>query len=170
MVSVRAERPSDREAVCAVHVAAFGGDAEAELVRRLHTDGDVLFGLVAVVEDRIVGHILFSLLPLETARGTIPAAALAPLAIAPGWQGRGIGASLVREGLARCRERRIDAVVVLGDPAYYGRFGFRADTARGVLSPWSGPYLQAIELAPGALGGETTALYPAAFSDLPSDV
>jgi putative acetyltransferase len=163
---VREERPGDRESVRAVNEAAFGGPDEANLVRRLYDD-DALFGLVAEVEGQVVGHVLFSRLPIETVKGVVSAAALAPLAVLPGWQGQGIGTALVREGLTRCRERRVAAVVVLGDPGYYGRFGFRAEMASGLQTPWSGPFLMALELVPGGLhDGRGVARYPAAFAHL----
>jgi putative acetyltransferase len=170
IVSVRDERPGDREPVRAVNEAAFGGPGEAGLVQRLYDDGDVVFGLVAEVNGRVAGHALFSRLPIETARGVIQAAVLAPLAVLPAWQGQGVGTALVRAGLARCRERRISAVVVLGNPDYYGRFGFLAETARGVQTPWSGPHLMAIELVPSGLAdGHGVAQYPAAFGELPAE-
>jgi putative acetyltransferase len=155
--------------VRAVNVAAFGGEAEADLVERLHDDGDALCGLVAEGEGRVVGHILFSRLPIETKDGVVPAAALAPLAVAPAWQGQGFGAALVRAGLEGCRERHVVAVVVLGDPGYYGRFGFRAEAARGLRTPWSGPNLMGLELVAGGLPEEGVARYAAAFEELPDE-
>jgi putative acetyltransferase len=87
--------------------------------------------------------------------------------VLPRWQRQGIGSALVRHGLALCRERGISAVVVLGDPAYYGRFGFSPALARGLKTPWSGPHLMAIELVAGSLGdGSVVAHYPAAFAAL----
>jgi putative acetyltransferase len=164
---LREESAADRAGVRAVHLAAFPGEDEANLVERLQTDGDALVGLAAEVKARIVGHILFSWLPIETRAGVIPAAALAPLGVVPEWQGRGIGAALVERGLALCRERGIAVVVVLGDPGYYSRFGFRAEKAAHLQTAWSGPHLMAIELAPGALGdGRGIAHYPAAFTTL----
>ena len=162
--AIREEELADRDGVRAVNLAAFGGSAEVDLVARLQADGDALFGLVAVAGDRIVGHILFSRLDIDTAGGTIPAAALAPLAVLPERQGRGIGSALVRAGLAGCQKRRLPAVVVLGDPAYYRRFGFRAELARTLRAPWPGPHLMAIELVSGGLGRGGVARYPAAFA------
>jgi putative acetyltransferase len=167
---VREERPVDRESVRAVNEAAFSGPDEADLVRRLYDDDDALLGLVAEVEGQVVGHILFSRLPIETVQGVVFAAALAPLAVMPDWQGQGIGTALVREGLTRCRERGVAAVVVLGDSDYYGRFGFRAEMASGLQTPWSGPFLMAVELVQSGLaGGQGVARYPAAFGELPSE-
>jgi putative acetyltransferase len=139
-------------------------------VQRLHADGDALVALVAEADGAVVGHILFSRLPIATARGVIEAAALAPLAVHPRRQRQGIGSALVRHGLENCRARDIPAVVVLGDPAYYGRFGFSAEQAQDMQTPWSGPNLMAIELTPAGLGdGRGIACYPAAFTALPAE-
>jgi putative acetyltransferase len=167
-VLIRREEPSDLSAVLDVNRAAFGSGAEAELVARLHADGDVLCGLVAVEPNRVVGHILFSRLVIETAKNTMTAAALAPLAVVPERQRRGIGTALVTRGLETCREMGLPGVVVLGDPAFYGRCGFRAEHAASFSAPWSGPHLMAIDLLPGGLGDRTGILrYAAAFSQLP---
>ena len=168
--TIRMEEPQERVAVRAVNVAAFGGDAEADLVQRLQDDGDTLFGLVAVWDGQIAGHLVFSQLPIEMAQETVSAAALAPLAVLPELQRQGIGSALVRHGLTQCQNLGLAAVVVLGDPAYYGRFGFRVDLAERLRTPWSGPHLMAYEIVPGALGdGLGTAIYPAAFGALPPD-
>lgn len=164
-LTVRDERPADRLAVRAVNEAAFGSPAEADLIERLRADDDARFGLVAEVEGQIAGHILFSRLPIALDNGdSLLAVALAPLAVMPSRQRQGIGVALVRQGLDKCQEQGIPAVVVLGDPAYYGRFGFSVAAAAALRSPWSGPYLMAIELEPGGLrGGRGVARYPAAF-------
>lgn len=167
-VLVRREEPSDLNAVLEVNRAAFGGDAEAEIVARLAADSDALFGFVAVEGNRIVGHILFSRLVIGTAAGDMDAAALAPLAVVPERQRRGIGTALVTRGLEACREMGLPGVVVLGDPAFYGRFGFRAEHAESFRAPWSGPSLMAIELTPGGLGNRSGVLrYAVAFAQLP---
>ena len=167
--TIRPETADDALAVREINRAAFGGEAEADLVAGLWADGDALFGLVAEAGGRVVGHILFSRLPIAMDSGAVvPAAALAPLAVVPEWQRQGIGSALVRQGLDACRERGVPAVVVLGDPAYYTRFGFRPEVARGLRTPWSGPHLMAIELTPDALGdGTGVPRYAAAFSRLP---
>jgi putative acetyltransferase len=116
----------------------------------------------------IVGHVLFSRLPIEQVGGVVEGAALAPVAVRPEWQRQGIGSALIRHGLAVCRERGIAAIVVLGHPEYYPRFGFSADLAQNLIAPFSGPAFMALELRPGALSGGGTVRYAAAFSSLPS--
>jgi putative acetyltransferase len=158
MIQLRREREKDRAAIRAVHDAAFGGPDEGRLVDRLRRDGAALLSLPALVDGRIVGHILFSRLAMA-----VPAVALAPVGVLPGHQRRGIGSSLVRKGLELCRERGIAAVLVLGEPAYYERFGFSVDLAEGLDCPYSGPYLQALELLSGTIRPGTVG-YPPAFS------
>lgn len=143
---------------------AFGGDDEARLVDRLRSDGLVIASLVATEGESVVGHILFSKLPIEADGAAIRAAALAPMAVRPECQGRGIGSQLVRRGLEICRERGIELVVVLGHPDYYPRFGFSAQKAECLAAPFSGDAFMALELVPGILDGVTaTVCYPAAF-------
>lgn len=146
--------------------AAFGGqEHEAILVRQLRADGAMLVELTAVAGGVPVGHIAFS--RLATQPQTFALAALAPLSVAPARQGRGIGSALALAGLEACRAQGIAVVAVLGDPAYYGRFGFTLEAARLLDSAYSGPHFQALALIPGALsGGPWTVCYPAAFGDL----
>jgi putative acetyltransferase len=164
---IRPEAPPDRAAVRGVNRAAFEGNAEADLVAQLHAAGDVLCSLVAEIDGCVVGHILFSRLPIALEREVVVAAALAPLAVLPERQRQGIGTALVHHGLAHCRERGIPAVVVLGDPHFYGRFGFSAELASGLQTPWSAPNLMAIELVAGSLGnGRGIPRYAPAFAAL----
>ena len=164
MTAIRSITPADHGAVNAVITAAFGQREEADLVERLRNDGNVLFEQAATLGDSIVGHILFSRLPVIGNDGSVIAAAsLAPLSVRPDCQNRGIGADLVSAGLDECRKRRIPAVIVLGDPDYYQRFGFSAAAARLLAAPFSGPHFMAIELATGALKDGGKVRYPAAF-------
>lgn len=167
-VQVREVAPEDLDGVRAVHDLAFGGAAEGQLVRRLTEDGLAIVSLVAVepVTARILGHVLFSELPLVTVDRHIRAASLAPFAVLPDRQRRGIGTELVRRGLQLCRERSVEAVLVLGDPAYYARFGFSVALGELVRSLYQGPHFMALELTRGALPPGCEARYPAAFSDL----
>jgi putative acetyltransferase len=165
MTELRDEVPEDREPIRALHRAAFGGEGEGRLVDRLREDGLVVVSLVAVEAGEVVGHALFAELPIEPdGGGVLHGVALAPLAVLPARQRRGIGSALVRRGLALCRERGRALAVVVGDPAYYGRFGFSAELARRLRAPWAGPFMTALELAPGSLPpGMATARYPDAF-------
>jgi putative acetyltransferase len=88
-----------------VNEAAFERSDEADLVDRLREEGAILLSFVAELDSQIVGHILFSRMSIETAQGALPAVCLAPMAVRPSHQGRGIGSHLVRHGLAELRAR-----------------------------------------------------------------
>ena len=152
-MEIREEQPGDEPAIREVNRRAFGGDEEAVLVDALRAGGHVIASLVAVEAGAVVGHILFSPLPIEAADRTIPAAALAPMAVLPEHQRRGIGSALIRRGLELCREHGCSAVVVVGHPDYYPRFGFSAELAAHLHAPFSGPAFMALEFTPGTLAG-----------------
>lgn len=149
--TVREARPEDGPAIHEVHRAAFPTEGEAMLVDRLRADGDALASIVAVVDGTIVGHVLFSRMGIVSAAGEIPAVALAPVAVRPDRQCRGLGAALIEEGLKLAVDRGERIVLVLGDPTYYRRFGFTAEAAASIESPWPGPHFMALALTPGAL-------------------
>ncbi|HEX6987312.1 MAG TPA: N-acetyltransferase [Planctomycetaceae bacterium] len=165
---IRPEAEADREAVRQVNRLAFGGKAEARLVDRLRDGGHARVSLVAELGGAVVGHVLFSGLPIVTERGTVPALSLAPLAVLPGHQRQGVGSELVRRGLEVCRERGHRIVLVLGHPVFYPRFGFSADLARPLESPFGGGEAwMATELVPGALENVSGRVeYPPPFGDL----
>jgi putative acetyltransferase len=132
-----------------VHAGSFPTAAEARLVDLLRAAGSLRVSLVAEVGDAIVGHVAFS--PVSAASGTA-GAGLAPLAVVAQHRGRGIGAELVRKGLHACRAAGIGWVVVLGQPTYYARFGFRPASNFGLRDEYrGGSAFQAIELIRGAL-------------------
>lgn len=153
-IEIRQERPKDREAIHALHRVAFGGDAEATLVDRLRIDGDLVLSLVAV-SDQVVGHIAFSRLANDVG---MRASALAPLAVMPSRQNAGIGSSLVERGLEWLKRDHEQLVLVLGDAAYYGRFGFTAECASHFRTPYDGDDLQGFMLS-----GEHTPVRPIAL-------
>lgn len=164
MIEIRPEVPQDRPAIRAVNEAAFGGALEADLVDRLRADGLFLLSLVAIMKGRAVGHALFSRLDVVLDGRAVAAAALAPVAVLPGFQRRGIGSMLIGEGLLTLAARGIVAVFVLGHEDYYPRFGFSPALARRFESPFPVDAFMALELVPGALegqGGRVT--YPPAF-------
>lgn len=135
MTDIRNEEPGQRSAVREVVEAAFARTAEADLVEQLHADGDVAISLVAKEEDEIIGHVVFSRM-----KAPFRAIGLAPISVAPSEQGRGIGSLLIEAGLTRAATDGWDAVFVLGDPSFYGRFGFEVGLAAGFTSPYAGPY------------------------------
>jgi len=164
---IRHETAEDADAVRAVLLAAFGGDDEATLVGLLRNHGDVVASLVAVADNEVAGHVMFSRLAIRTDADVLRAVALAPLAVLPAFARRGIGSALVREGLRLLRDLGETVVIVVGDPAYYARFGFSTELARRLRSRYSGPAFMALPLTPDALDGVSGDVkYPAAFDSL----
>ncbi len=162
---IRLARPADAPGISALLRAAFGGPAEAELVAALRRDSDAAIELVAEAGGTLAGHVLFS--PMTV--GDAAALALAPLAVLPAAQRRGIGSALAREGLARAALRREGWCLVLGDPAYYGRLGF-APAAHVSGVPWAGsPAFQALRLRADASALAGPARYARAFAVLPGE-
>jgi len=143
-VTIRAERPADRDAIADVVAAAFGSPAEAELVEGIRSSPNFVpeLSFVAEVDGRIVGHVMISYAALETGDATHRIATLSPLAVAPQAQGRGIGSALVRDVTARADERGEPLVVLEGSPAFYGRLGFEHSVNHGIeitLPSWAPP-------------------------------
>lgn len=165
---VRAEGARDHAAVRALHLTAFPSPAEADLVDALRARARPIVSLVAEAEGSIAGHILFS--PVSLAgHGALAIMGLAPMAVAPALQRTGIGSALVRAGLAACRAIGTRAVVVLGHPAYYPRFGFARADRFGLACEYDAPpeAFMAIELTPGYLRGAAgTIRYHDAFQGL----
>jgi putative acetyltransferase len=150
-VLIRAEEPGEDLAISEVHIHAFGGTEEAEAVEALRGQGALLASLVAVIRDRIVGHIALS--PVDVGGVPRAAVALGPLAVEPEFQGRGIGGMLVDAFLQHCRVRDEGLVVVVGYPGYYGRFGFVPAERFGLHYCDAGEAFQALEVRPGAAAG-----------------
>jgi len=159
---IRYARADDHPAIADIVTEAFGRADEARLIERLRADGDVLFELVSGSADALDGHILFSRLWADRYEMF---AALAPLAVRPGSQRAGVGAALVRAGLDSAREFGAHGVLVLGDPTYYGRFGFASQAATQVRAPYAGrDSFQALALEPGAFDAPLSVAYPDAFT------
>ena len=164
-VAIRPFEAADGPQVQPLLEQAFGGTDEADLIDRLMRDGELVLTLVAECDNEIVGYVAFPRLAIaDESGGPTPAVGLAPLAVAAEARKRGIGGALVRAGLARLRDMGETLVFVLGDPAYYRRFGFdAADPA--FRSPYSGPHFMQIRLCGGGpVSG--TIRYPAAFAAL----
>jgi putative acetyltransferase len=137
VVTIRAARREDASPVRTVNELAFGRPAEADLVESLSRACTDSLSLVA--EDAaVVGHILFTPVAVESAGQRVLGMGLAPVAVLPDRQRRGIGSQLVRRGLNILRDRGCPFVVVVGHPEYYPRFGFEPASTRGLVSQWDG--------------------------------
>lgn len=164
MIRITNIRSKFFEDIRAVTEAAFGQPDEAELIESLRADGKVIAEQVAHDGESVIGHILFSRLRMSESGDTPALAALAPMAVTPERQKQGVGALLVAAGLADCKAAGVEAVIVLGHPDYYPRFGFSAAKAHSLKAPFEGAAFMALELTEDALKtarGEL--IYPEAF-------
>lgn len=153
---IRPERPADAEAIAALTAAAFEGHAfsdgtEPAIPGLLREAGALTVSLVAEEEGRIAGHVAFS--PVTVDGADVGWFGLGPVSVAPGLQRRGLGGALIREGLERLRGLGARGCVLLGDPGYYGRFGFEADPALRYPGP-PARFFQRLVLVPPAPEGE----------------
>jgi putative acetyltransferase len=153
--TLRPERMDDVAQVRVVQSAAFGRSDEADLVDVLRAAATPILSLVAQVGGLVVGHVCFSPVTIEGCPEAPALAGLAPLAVLPAFQGRGVGGALVREGVRECASLGWRAIFLLGDPDYYGRFGFELAAARGFHyeSERFDPHFQVLELEAGVLVG-----------------
>jgi len=165
---IRAEKECDRVTVRAVNISAFELPSEADLVDALRQQAQPVVSLVAEENGEIVGHIMFSPVFLSD-HPELKMMGLAPMAVAPVHQRKGTGSALVRAGLDQCRQLDFVAVVVLGHPEYYPRFGFSPSSRFGIDSEYDVPeeVFMAMELQPEALSGKTGRVtYHPAFSSV----
>lgn len=147
-VTIRAETDQDINAIDRVLRAAFPTADEAELVTRLRAAGDLRASLVAELDGSVVGCVVLSPVTIDGAPSE--GVGLAPVAVLPAHQGRGIGATLVAAGLAACRSAPF--CVVLGEPSYYHRFGFRPAERHGLTSLYdAGEAFMVLSLPGGGL-------------------
>ena len=157
MLTIRAERPADTPWIRAVNERAFGQPDEAALVDAVRARGARSISLVAVDGQTLLGHILFTPVTIHGPDRVCEAVGLAPMAVDPEYQRRGIGSRLVAQGLDRCRESGYRVAVVLGHPTYYPRFGFVPSHQHGIRFELDVPSeaFMVMELTPGALRGCT---------------
>ena len=138
MICIREERPDDIEVIRRLNGKAFGQPAEANIVERLRENCPNLLSLVAIQADQIVGHLLFSTIRIEGDGKSMQGMGLAPMAVLPEFQRRGIGSLLVQKGLEILKNRSCPFVIVLGHPEYYPRFGFERASLYGIGCQWEG--------------------------------
>jgi putative acetyltransferase len=135
-IAIREERPDDLAAIRQVNDRAFDQPLEGRIVEALRAHGAAQLSLVAVVDGRVAGHILFS--PVTAVPG-VTGVGLGPMAVTPEQQRRGVGAALIDAGLARLRAAGCPFVVVLGHHDYYTRFGFVPASRHGLRCEWDVP-------------------------------
>jgi putative acetyltransferase len=165
-VEIRPATAADWANIRDVHLRAFPTAAEADLVERLIADGDAAVSIVAEAFGAIVGHVLLSRMKVQADGRALAALGLAPVAVIPDRQRQKIGSALVEAAVREARSTGTEILFVLGEPVYYGRFGFSAETAGPFASPYAGRYFQALALADLAPIRSGAAGYAPAFADL----
>jgi len=153
MVIIRQERQEDIASIHQVNARAFSSIGEAHLVDKLRSRHQIILSLVAIEDEQIVGHILFTPVTLSGNEKEYTGVGIGPLAVLPKFQKQGIGTLLVKTGLEQCQQKGYEFVVVLGDPGYYSRFGFVSTSRYHILCEYDVPVaaFMAIALQEGAL-------------------
>ena len=166
-ITVRTETPEDIRAIDVVHISAFGGEAEAQLVSALRESSSYNreLSLVAELSGRIVGHVLLTRVPVRRGGREMHVLALGPMSVVPSQSHRGIGSELIQASLGLAREKGYGSIVVLGHPEFYKRFGFvpAKDLQITCNLPAPGDALTVMELEPGNLAGGGHVEYPEPF-------
>ena len=170
---IRQETEIDRDyrRITEVNDLGFSQKNEGQLILRLRETKKFIpeLSLVAEIEDRIVGHILFYPIEIKSDDKVFPSIALAPMAVLPEYQKKGIGGQLVKEGLKRARDLGFKSVIVLGHAAYYPRFGFEPACRWSIRPPFEVPddVFMALELVRDGLKGvQGVVVYPPEFSEV----
>ena len=138
-IRIRPETKKDIAKIRKINAAAFDTEAEADIVDSLRKSSATIISLVAEVDGKLVGHILFSPVSLSGSRSKVKIAGLAPMAVLPEFQNKGIGSELVKQGLNRCVAKGFKAAVVLGHPDFYPRFGFEPAAKFGIKCEFDVP-------------------------------
>ncbi len=167
---IRPELKSDYERITALHDHAFGQIGESRLVEALRRNPLFIRGLslVALLDGNLVGHILFFPVLIRDGQKVFRSLALAPIAVLPDYQRKGIGSALVNTGIDEAREGKHRSVIVPGHPEFFPGFGFRPAIHYGIRPPFDVPadLFFAMELIPGGLTGVSGIVeYPPEFSE-----
>ena len=157
MLTIRPETPEDVDAIRYINDQAFGQENESKLIEKLRNRGVLTISLVAIQNGKIVGHIAFSPVVIESGLSSFEAITLAPMAVLPAYQRQGIGGHLVRAGLEECKRLGYGIVIVLGHPNYYPRFGFVPASTYGIKCEYEVPNeaFMVLELRKGKLAGRS---------------
>ena len=150
-IDVRVARPEDVPSIDALLRASYPAPREAQLVQRLCVDGDMMLAMVAEEAGALAGVAVFSRMTVDSGNQPIAAVALAPVATAASYRGQGVAEAMIAAGHVQLRDAQVMLSFVLGDPAYYGRFGYSIDWATGFESPYAGEYFMALPLQDGAM-------------------
>ena len=152
-MNIREEKSTDIGAIWNINTDAFETEEEANLVNVLRDSGCTFISLVAEVNNNAVGHILFTPVELTGNKNKLKIIGLAPMAVLHKYQNKGIGSQLVKTGLEHCKSKDYDAVVVLGHPGYYPKFGFAPSVTYGIKSEYEVPdeAFMMLELVPNSL-------------------
>ena len=138
VIEIRFEQPKDIDEVRLLNDMAFDQPVEGRIVDKLRKSCKGILSLVAISNNKVIGHILFSPVTIETQSGVIEGMGLAPMAVSPELQSKGIGSKLVKEGLRIINNMKCPFVIVLGHEKYYPRFGFQRASKYGLKSQWEG--------------------------------
>lgn len=168
-MNIRNEQSHDITQIESLNTTVFETAAEAKLVNALRDSGCEYISLVAETNNKIIGHILFTPVELSNSENKVKIMGLAPMAVLNEYQNKGIGTQLIKAGLAQCKTLSYEAVVVLGYPAYYSKFGFESSTDFGIKSEYDVPAeaFMVLELKAGVLKDHKGIIkYHHAFSEL----
>ncbi len=170
MIEIRKEKTEDIPVIGEIHKVAFGGETEPNLVEAIRASEGFIpeLSLVAEVDGKVVGHIIFSPITIKTKADSVPVLSLAPMGVLPEYQNQGIGSELIRSGLAGCQQLGHYIVIVIGYPKYYTRFGFVPAAKKGLKVSFDVPdeAFMVFEGITGALDGVSgTVIYPPFFNE-----
>ena len=166
---IRDEQINDIDVIKEINDLAFKSDAEGQLIDRLRGEKIDLISLVAEENAQVLGHILFSPASIHDKEKSTKIIGLAPMAVHPSFQRKGIGSALIKEGLNRCIKKGYGAIVVLGHPEYYPKFGFVPSVKYNISSEYDVPeeVFMILELRKDFLKGISgKAKYHPAFNEM----
>ena len=155
-MSIRAEKSADLDGISKINIEAFDTKEEVTIVNALRSSGVTNISLVYEKNNELVGHILFTPVELIGDKSSLKLMGLAPMAVIPKFQNKGVGSSLIKEGIQQCIDNGYDAIIVLGHPDYYPKFGFVPSIKYGIKSEYDVPdeVFMALELKENILKGK----------------